>query len=269
MTTIGGMTTLMTLGVLFAPGSAFAQSADARAVSKVLLDGRTFPANAVACADRGISEAAPSLHIVTGQIPERRSAFAAGDVVVLSTGVPTVSVGDRYFTRRVLRSNESGRLASGLSSVRTAGWLTVIAADDQMALGRVDYTCDVVMSGDYLEPYVEPTLPVAAAAGSPRFDQRSLVLTGVDRREVFASGDVLSIDVADGTTLTPGEAIAFYRQPRGAAPAAGAVTSPLAMIEIGEGIVLTIDGRRAQVVVKRSKTAVLRGDFAYTLDAPR
>ncbi len=38
------------------------------------------------------------------------------------------------------------------------------------------------------------------------------------------------------------------------------------MIEIGEGVVLSVDGRHAQVVVKRSKGAVQRGDSAYTLE---
>ncbi len=124
LTTLGGAALLTAFGAVLAAVPVYAQSADGRADSKALLNGRTFPASTIACADLSATPTvSPSLHIVTGQVPERRSACAAGEVVVLSApGASAVSVGQQYAARRVLRSGKApGALASGLSSVHTAG----------------------------------------------------------------------------------------------------------------------------------------------------
>ena len=52
-----------------------------------------------------------------------------------------------------------------------------------------------VLVGDYLEPFVEPTLPDRRAATARRTSTTArCVLFGRDRREMFGDGDMLSID---------------------------------------------------------------------------
>jgi hypothetical protein len=68
--------------------------------------------------------------------------------------------GQRFYARRLLPPRNGAPLsATDLGAVQTAGWLTVVAADEHSALARVDYACDAIRAGDYLEPFIEVELP--------------------------------------------------------------------------------------------------------------
>lgn len=230
-----------------------------------LLGGRTFVSADLACADQSGAAVIPTtLRISAGQVAEHRSVFGTGDLVVLNGGTPAgYAIDQRYFVRRVQAGRTSaGLLSAAPPSVRTSGWLTVTAVDERFALAHIDHACDVVTTGDYLEPFVEPMLPTAAGDGAPRFGESALVLTGADRREVFGAGDVLSILIAAGTTLTPGAHVAFYRDRGVSGLSRENAPTGAPLVEIGHGVVLTVTGDHAQVAVRISRDAVRRGDFA-------
>jgi hypothetical protein len=161
--------------------------------------------------------------------------------------------GQRFFTRRFHGPRSAEQVsATIIGSIRTSGWLTVIAADEHSALARVDYACDGVASGDYLEPYAEPVLPAeAAAATQTNFADMGHVLSGVDRRESFGAGDILSIDRGASRGIAIGMRIAFYRDRQNATP----------LIELGSGIVLEVSAETAKVVIDKARYAVNSGDY--------
>ena len=209
----------------------------------------------VACADVLVAVRPSSpLHIVAPHSADPHEMSYRDDVVVLSGGTPQgLAPGQRYYARR-FRAPRNGEAVSAKDrgSVRTAGWLTVIAADQNSALARIDYACDGVASGDYLDPYVEPNLPSdVAAEGNTNFSTLWRVLSGVDRRESFGAGDIISVDRGSSHGLANGMRVAFYRDRNNGTP----------LVELGTGIVIEVSIDVAKVVVDRARFAITSGDY--------
>jgi hypothetical protein len=209
----------------------------------------------LACTDQPLSApvAAP-LRIMSGHSPDSREAFAAGQVVLLNGNTATgVLPGQRYFVRRVQPARQELLFDSGgPAAIRTAGWLTVIGSDDRFALARIDFACDAVLTGDYLETYVEPVVATPAAPGGPpRFENPATVLFGADRREIVAAGDLFSIDRGAAQGLAAATRIAVYRDPRNGGP----------LVPIGEGHIVDVSAESARAILTRVHDAVRSGDL--------
>jgi hypothetical protein len=176
------------------------------------------------------------------------------DIVVLSGGAPQgLATGQRFFARR-FHTPRNGEAVSGKDrgSVRTTGWLTVIAVDEYSALARIDYACDGVATGDYLESFVETVLPAdAPAATRTDFSRLGKVLSGVDRRESFGAGDFLSIDRGSSGGVSTGMRVAFYRDRMNGTP----------LVELATGVVVEVSADTAKVVLDRARFPVTSGDF--------
>lgn len=208
----------------------------------------------VACADLPApAEPVPPLRVLAPHAGDGHEMTSPGDLVVLNGGTPQgLAPGQRYFARRFVPASERGAPGADLQGlVRTAGWLTVVAADEHSALARIDYACTPVAAGDYLEPYEEPALPTPLSAGPPEFGDLGRVVIGTDRRESFGAGDLLVIDRGQTRGVTPGMRVSFYRDRRNGTP----------LVELGTGIVVEVTADHAKVVVERAGTAVLAGDY--------
>lgn len=241
--------------VLFAAVPATGQTLAAIAPTSGTFGPKTLLPALVACTDRPTS-AMPSapLRVVAPHAGDRHRDSSAGQLVVLNAGtVHGLRAGQQFFTRRVQppANGEPMTLATP-GSIRTSGWLTVVAADALLALARIDYACTAIESGDYLEPYVEPALPATvAAAGRTNFADLGRVLFGVDRREAFGAGDLLSIDRGSTRGIVAGARVAFYRDRANGTP----------LVEIGTGIVMEVSAESSKVVLERANQDVRRGDY--------
>jgi hypothetical protein len=210
----------------------------------------------LACTDVPVvAHQAPPLHIAAPYRADEREFASRDSIVVLNGGTPQgLMPGQRFYTRRLVppRAGE-GVYKKGTGSVHTSGWLTVIASDENSALARVDYACDAVITGDYLEPYVEPSLPREVAAPSDRTDFTNLgrVLQGTDRNELAGIGDFVSIDRGAAQGLAAGTRVAFYRDRMNGTP----------LIELGTGIVLEVAPTSAKVVLDNGRFEVRSDDY--------
>lgn len=223
--------------------------------SNQALGPRTVGAALVACMDRPTSSApVATLWVVAPHAADGHAVSARHHLVVLSGGtLRGVMVGQQYFSRRLQPpvNGEPMTLAAPGSS-RTTGWLTVVAADERRALARIDYACTGIESGDYLEPYELPVLPATlASTGRTNFADLGRVLFGVDRRESFGAGDLLSIDRGRSRGVIAGTRVAFYRDRANGTP----------LVELGMGIVIDVGADSSKVVVERSSGEVRRGDY--------
>lgn len=209
----------------------------------------------LACTDVPVTSHQPSpLHIVAPHAPSNHEFAYRDTIVVLNGGTPEgLTPGQRFYARRLL-GPRAGEVLAGkaVGAVHTSGWLTVVAADENSALARVDYACDAVMSGDYLEPYVDPSLPEVAAPGSRTdFSNLGRVLHGTDRAEIFGDGDFVSIDRGSAQGLTAGTRVAFYHDRGTGAP----------LVEVGTGIVLEVSAGTAKVVLDNARFVVRSDDY--------
>ncbi len=216
---------------------------------------RVIPAH-LACTDLLVSaHQPPALRILAPFTGDTREFATRNDIVVFNGGTPQgLAAGQRFYARRLLPPRTGAPVSpTDLGAVHTAGWLTVVAVDEHSALARVDYACDAIFAGDYLEPFIESALPadLADTTVQPDFSSLASVLQGVDRHETFGAGDLLSIDRGAAFGITTGSRVAFYRDRGNGTP----------LVDLGTGIVLEVSAETSKVVVDRARFEVMMGDY--------
>jgi hypothetical protein len=216
----------------------------------------TINSDLVTCTDLPIlTKPIPRLTVRGRQDTDDRFAMATGDTVVIArTPDDGLAVGQRYVASRLNNPEKYfPRPGEGYGGLRVTGFITVTAINQWNALANVDYACDMVQPGDYLEPFVEGTLPTAAAPMLyPDFTERAVVLFGADNRTLFGHGDVLSIDRGTAQGVTVGARYAVYRDKyRGDG-------TPL--VHLGEVVVLTTSETTSKVMVTSASGGIQSGD---------
>jgi len=195
----------------------------------------------------------PALRIIGSQDTMPRSLFGDRDLLVIGGGTSAgVQLGQPFFIRRTLRFG-SGDRSRG---VKTLGWVHVVAVNASTAIANVDHVCGGIVTGDYLEPFVAPVVPVGAdrdeAPGEPDFTTLGHVVVGNENRITLGTGDFMLTDWGLDHGLTAGARFAIYRD-------VGVSGLPLA--SIGEGVVISMGNTTALTRITRSRDAVFSGDY--------
>lgn len=183
-----------------------------------------------------------------------RRAFSTPDTLMVPGGTSVgLQVGQQFFVRRLLLSpsrQKPSTTAPGM--VHTAGWITIVGADDFAALARIDHACDGFLKGDFLEPFTPAPMPAAVAApGTPTFDDMGQLLFGNDGRRSFANGDIIVINRGSQHGVTAGARLGIYRDGKAGGP----------LIPVGQAIVLTVGEDTATVIADRVRDALTTGDW--------
>jgi len=226
------------------------------AQSKSTLASRTTLPAHVMCADLQVPALPEARLRVRGpHHSEQRLGLTRGDTAVIArTADDGLAVGQRFLVRR-LPTGVQAELSrdGGYLPVRTPGWVTITALDEVNAMARVDHACDAIEPGDYLEPYVEISLPEAAAAvPAPDFSERVQVLSGLDGRSVFADGDTFSIARGTEHGVALGSRFAIYRDRKDGRP----------LVHIGEAIVTDPLATSSKLLLMTTTDAVDTDDIA-------
>ena len=216
----------------------------------------TLNPDIVTCTDLPIlTKPVPHMTIRGKQDTEDRYAMATGDTVVIArTPDDGLAIGQRYVASRLNNPEKYfPRQGEGYGGLRVTGFITVTAINQWNALANVDFACDMLQPGDYLAPFVETSLPSAAAPMLyPDFSDRGTVLFGADNRTLFGDGDILSIDRCTAQGVTVGARYAIYRDKyKGDG-------TPL--IHMGEAVVLTSTETTSKVMVTKATAGIMSGD---------
>jgi hypothetical protein len=152
------------------------------------------------------------LHITGGQSLDARVAWSPGELVTINAGRDNgMQVGQEFFVRRLQKERDRIVSRDTPGTVRTAGWIRVYAVDDEMSLATIQYACDPIEIGDYLEPFVLPTaVPRAAKQGKPEKGNYARVLSGNDRRQTYGAGEFIVIDRGRDHGIVPGSQFVVY-----------------------------------------------------------
>ena len=257
----------VTAGLLAASAPLAAQRGEAPVITHL-------PAEviALACAPTLLFEtASPSLLITGGQDSFTRHAYAPGDLITINGGSDNgIEVGQEYFVRRVQPARDARVSRANPASVRTAGWVRVYAVDKTMSLVTVANACgDTLNVGDYLEPYVEPQVPVADAnPPKPQRENYGHIMLGADRRTIFAQDDFFVIDRGSDHGVTLGERVTIYRDKRKLEQANKSSENrlpkgvvPEFLYDLGEAVVVEVKPEMSTLKVTLSRDAMLTGDY--------
>ena len=152
------------------------------------------------------------LHVTGGQALGKRVAWGPGDLITINAGKNNgMQVGQEFFVRRLQKERDRAVTRETPGTIRTAGWIRVYAVEDEMSLATIQYACDNVETGDYLEPF---TLPAAAPrgpkAGKPEKGNYARVIAGNDRKQVFGAGEYIVIDRGKDHGIVPGSQFVVY-----------------------------------------------------------
>lgn len=213
---------------------------------------RTLTSAHVMCTDLPVvTRPASTLFVKGGHNTDGHTSLAKGEIAVLNRRPDDgLKTGQHYFVRRLHGgpSREFPRLGEpGFGKVRTAGWLTVMGMDEYNALAMIDFTCDSIEAGDYLEPFSDLALPTSAdALGAPIFEDRANILFGTDTSTIFGDGDTLNIDRGTVHGVSPGARFAIYRNRQYGLP----------MVYVGDAVVLEQGELTSKVVLVSVKDVV-------------
>ena len=216
---------------------------------------RTLTPAQLMCTDLPVvTRTASPLFVKGGHNTDGHTSLRKGEVAVLNrTFDDGLRVGQSYFVRRLHTgpTRELPRIGEGFGMVRTAGWLTVTAIDEVNALALIDFSCDSIEAGDYLEPFVETVLPTSAdPLGAPIFGDYANILFGTDTRTTFGDGDTLNIDRGTVHGVIPGARFAIFRN----------VVQGLPLVYVGDVVVMEQGELTSKVVVVRVTDVVQQGD---------
>ena len=218
---------------------------------------QTLPADvmSLACAPALAYEApAVALRISGGQESVQRQIHAPGDLVTINAGTRDgITVGQEFYTRRVMKSGDGGLSHTNPGTIRTSGWIRVWAVDEDMSLATITHACETVDPGDYLEPFVAPTVPLPSEqTGPPERGNYGLVLSGQDRRTEFGRGDYLLINRGSSQGVAPGARFVVYHDKK----------SPgNFLFQIAEAVAVDVKPDTSTLHVLSAIDAIATGDY--------
>lgn len=231
----------------------------------------TLNADIVTCTDLPITvKPIPALTVKGLQDTTDRLGMVTGDtVIVWHTPGDSLAIGQRYTASRLNRDEKFfPRPGEGYGGLRTTGYITITAINQWNALARVDFACDPIQPGDYLEPYFEGSVPSHAGPELyPDFSDRANILFGADNRTLVGMGDVVSIDRGAAHGVQVGARFAVYRDKYAATGrswmngASSRPTDPRSpLVYIGDVVVMAVSETTSKVSVIRSTDGIQSGD---------
>lgn len=204
------------------------------------------------------------LHVIGAQTPVLRSLFDEHDLLIIDGGTARgVELGQQYFVRRPVSSNV---FRGQDKAIVTDGWIRIVAVNQTTAIASVDRICGPIQSGDYLEPFVLPSVPSQAVAvdrsGDPDFGTLGRILFGEQESYAAGAGSYIMIDRGTDQGLTPGARFAIYRDVKDWMPSAyGQTKATMPLTAIGEGVVVTTGETMSVMKILEARDAVQRGDY--------
>ena len=195
------------------------------------------------------------LRVTGGQSLESRVASAPGDLITINAGSSNgIQVGQEFFVRRLQKERDRVVSKATPGTIRTAGWIRVYAVDDEMSLATIQYACDPVEVGDYLEPFALPTaVPRAEKMGKPEKGNYARVLSGNDRRQTFATGEYIVIDRGRDHGIVPGSQFVIYHDKK---------VSGNFLYEVADAVAVDVRESSATLHLTSSRQAVSVNDYA-------
>jgi hypothetical protein len=197
---------------------------------------------------------ATPLRIAGSQDPVNRFVFGTGELLVLDGGSEKgVELGQRFMIRHPRKATgDHDRIVA----VQTGGWLSIVAVNEKTSIAKVDHFCDAITTGDYVEPFLAPSIPEGTdrdvTRGELDFSTLGRILNGPGDTNSGAVGGLMLIDPGKIESLQPGARFAVYRDPH---------VAGLPLASVGEGVVLSVGKSMVLTKITRSRDAIVTGDY--------
>jgi hypothetical protein len=180
--------------------------------------------------------------------------FAPGDLITISAGSDNgIDVGQEFYTRRVIPVEKRAISHDNPATIQTTGWIRVYAVDKRMSLATITHACDSVELGDYLEPFVLPSIPpVDPDTVQAQRGNYGKVVVGNDSRRSFGKGDYFMVDRGSDHGVRVGARFVVYRDNH----APGNF-----LFELGEAVAVEVRPENSTLRITLSRDAFIVGDY--------
>jgi hypothetical protein len=202
----------------------------------------------------------PPYRVTGGQDSFVRRIHAPGDLVTISGGSTTgIMVGQEFYVRRVSTPGQRTINRDRPATVQPVGWIKVYAVDPEWSLATVSHACDTIEIDDYLEPFVLPSVPVPSTTqAKPDKTNYGHVMTGMDRRRSFGTGDYFVLDRGSEQGVKPGSRFVVFRNKR---DRSGQQQPDNFLYELGEAVAVDVRKDVSTLQVTTSRDAFNEGDL--------
>ena len=215
----------------------------------------TLTPSMVMCADVPLTDLPTGKFVVKdAHSPDARlTSYPGSQLLIARSAGDGFEIGQRFISSRLKGDpKDFPRPSEGWGDLRVTGIVRIIAVNEWHALAVVDEACDTIEPGDLLNPFVETRLADSAAMMlKPDFDDRGHILFGTDNRVLLGDGDIVSIDRGKVHGVVPGARFAIYRDK---------LFNGLALIHIGEAVVMTVDEYTSKVAITKAMDGIEYGD---------
>jgi hypothetical protein len=195
-------------------------------------------------------------HITGSQDVVLRSTFGTPELLVVNAGTTRgVQVNQQFFVRRLYRTAAT-HVDKQPHLVQTAGWVRIVAANADMSIAIPDHACGDIREGDFLQPFVAPSLPdgdimTPVTKGEQDFKNYSRVLFASLERLSAGTGDFIIINHGADRDIMIGSHFAIWRDLE---------ASGVPLTAIGEATAVSVSANRAVLLVTRARDAVFKND---------
>jgi len=250
--------------------------------AQTLSDTLTPAQIALACATPSGPMPPARARILGAQDPLPHTLLAPHELLVVGSGTDAgVRLGQQFFIRHApfldvsgygrprgpmsagagrataSRPGAAGRpYASAAFSSTTAGWLRIVSVNQTTAIARVEYACDAIFQGDYLEPFGAPEVPAGTDrddfTGEPDFTSPARVTAAPEGHLSAGPGEYVVVDHGRDQGIEPGTRLAIYRDLR---------IPSMPLTPLGEAVVMSAGTDTSLVRINRARDAVLTGDY--------
>jgi hypothetical protein len=191
---------------------------------------------------------------IAGGHERAKELFSPGDAVIINAGSSQgVAPGQRFVVRRVVEDRFAHpTLGSATRSVHTAGWITVVEVQADVAIAKITEACDGINQGDYLEPMVVPPPPADLIGGEPDYARPAHLVLGDERRQMGGAGSLLVMDRGTDHGVRVGQRLTLFRPTLDG-------KGPIA--KIGDAVIVTTHAETSLIRIIASSDAVYVGDL--------
>lgn len=206
-----------------------------------------------------------SVGTVVSEGRSSRGLFGARDELLIDGGSRAgIRVGDNFIVRRryetplVEKRRAVRRYDTSLMDKRrvavmgehSAGLVQIVSVDADVSTALVVYSCDEIMSGDYIVPF-EPESPgLPEPHGAPLFDRAARILFADDGQSLGIPNRMLVIDRGALDGVRTGQRFTLFRR---------SSTGPARSVVVGEAIVVATRRDSATIRIEQASDAVVPG----------
>src|SRR5215813_3748971 len=214
---------------------------------------------AVGCAPLPNEAFAPlqAPRITGSQDVVHRGSFGTPELLVVNAGTTQgVQVNQQFYVRRVFRTAAT-HMDKLRHMVQTAGWVRIVAANENMSIAIPDHACGDIREGDYLEPFTAPQLPDGdifkpVTTGEQDFKNYSRILYAALERLSAGTGDFIVIDHGSDRNFAIGSHFAIWRDLQ---------VSGVPLTAVGEATAVSVSPNRSVLLITRTRDAVFKNDI--------